>query len=96
MVLYAGLLVEGIFLILRCFTSIIPTVRLNNWVLYALSSGVGSFGGVLGIIYVAYAIFGLVVGKTNLMDSKGKENKFLNWDIKFLVIGAVFCLLSIF
>lgn len=96
MLLYAGLLVEGIFLALQSFTSLIPVIKLNNWVLYALSSGVRSFGGVLGIVYIGYAIFGFVVGKTNLMDNKGKENKFFNWDIRFLVIGALFCVLSLF
>ena len=75
----------------QSFTSLIPVLQLNNWVLYALSSGVRSFGGILGLVFV-----GFIVGKTNLMDAKGKENKFFNWDVKFIVVGAVFCILSVF
>lgn len=96
MILYAALLLEGVFLAIQSFTSLIPVLQLNNWVLYALSSGVRSFGGILGIVYIAYAIFGFIVGKTNLMDAKGKENKFFNWDIRFVVLGAIFCVLSVF
>ena len=47
-------------------------------------------------MFAAYAIFGFIVGKTNLMDAKGKENKFFNWDVKFIIVGAVFCILSVF
>lgn len=96
MLLYVALLVEGVFLMVQSFTSLIPVLQLNNWVLYALSSGVRSFGGILGLVFVAYAIFGFIVGKTNLMDAKGKENKFFNWDVKFIIVGAVFCILSVF